>query len=46
LRINTFERNYMSRLDLCDAVSALKNLPGACEHFSAIRIYVGKLSVT
>ena len=34
--VNTFKRDYMSRMDLCDAPTVLAQLPGAFEHFNEI----------
>ena len=34
--VNTFKRDYMSRMDLCDAPTVLDQLPGAFEHFNEI----------
>ena len=34
--VNTFKRDYMSRMDLRDAPTVLAQLPGAFEHFNEI----------
>lgn len=34
--VNTFKRDYMSRMDLRDASTVLAQLPGAFEHFNEI----------
>ena len=35
--VNTFKRDYMSRMDLRDAPTVLAQLPGAFEHFNEIQ---------
>jgi putative transposase len=34
--VNTFRRNYLSRMDLSDASTVLAQLPAAVEHFNAV----------
>lgn len=34
--VNTFKRNYMSRMDLCDAPTVLAQSQGAFEYFNEI----------
>ena len=37
--VNTFKRDYMSRMDLRDAPTVLAQLPGAFEHFNEIHTH-------
>ena len=39
--VNTFKRDYMSRMDLRDAPTVLAQLPGAFEHFNEIHPHSG-----
>jgi transposase InsO family protein len=34
--VNTFKRDYVSRMDLRDELTVLAQLPGAFEHFNEI----------
>ncbi|MDB5844509.1 MAG: transposase [Polaromonas sp.] len=34
--VNTFRRDYLSRMDLSDAPTVMRQLPEAFEHFNAV----------
>jgi putative transposase len=34
--VNTFRRDYLSRMDLSDALTVMRQLPAAFEHFNEV----------
>ena len=39
--VNTFKRDYASRMDLTDAMKALAQMPAAFEHFKEVHPHSG-----